>query len=94
MLLEVNFGVIVIGIGLNTSKEYFSLVVKKLVEVIGFLCVSVEDLIEAIFDCGVYVMVYGALKRLVVKMFKICNDLRLFFLGLRVGLNEINLSEL
>lgn len=75
-------------------KEYFLLVVKKLVEVIGFLCVLVEDLIEVIFDCGVYVMVYGVLKCLVVKMFKICNDLCLFFLGLCVGLNEINLLEL
>ncbi|STG52217.1 aspartate ammonia-lyase [Escherichia coli] len=50
---------------------------KKLAEVTGFPCVPAEDLIEATSDCGAYVMVHGALKRLAVKMSKICNDLRL-----------------
>lgn len=61
---------------------------------IGLEIVLVEDLIEVIFDCGVYVMIYGVLKCLVMKFFKICNDLCLFFFGLCVGLNEINLFEL
>lgn len=39
-------------------------------------------------------MVHGALKRLAVKMSKICNDLRLLSSGPRAGLNEINLPEL
>ncbi|VEA43326.1 aspartate ammonia-lyase [Salmonella enterica subsp. enterica] len=38
-------------------------------------------------------MVHSALKRLAVKMSKICNDLRLLSSGPRAGLNEINLPE-
>lgn len=94
LLFEVNLGVIVIGIGLNMLEGYFEFVVKNLVKVINLFCVFFDNLIEVIFDCGVYVMVYGVLKCLVVKFFKVCNDLRLFLLGLCVGLNEINLLEL
>ena len=39
-------------------------------------------------------MVHSALKRLAVKLSKICNDLRLLSSGPRAGLNEINLPEL
>nr|MBA2816068.1 Aspartate ammonia-lyase [Candidatus Pantoea persica] len=56
--------------------------------------VPAEDLIEATSDCGAYVMVHSSLKRLVVKLSKICNDLRLLSSGPRAGLNEINLPEL
>ena len=56
--------------------------------------VPAEDLIEATSDCGAYVMVHSALKRLAVKLSKICNDLRLLSSGPRAGLNEINLPEL
>ncbi len=76
LLLEVNLGATAIGTGLNTPKEYSPLAVKKLAEVTGFACVPAEDLIEATSDCGAYVMVHSALKRLAVKMSKICNDLR------------------
>lgn len=94
LLLEVNLGATAIGTGLNTPKEYSPLAVQKLAEVTGFACVPAEDLIEATSDCGAYVMVHGALKRLAVKMSKICNDLRLLSSGPRAGLNEINLPEL
>ena len=94
LLLEVNLGATAIGTGLNTPKEYSPLAVKKLAEVTGFPCVPAEDLIEATSDCGAYVMVHSALKRLAVKMSKICNDLRLLSSGPRAGLNEINLPEL
>lgn len=94
LLLEVNLGATAIGTGLNTPKEYQPLAVKKLAEVSGFACVPAEDLIEATSDCGAYVMVQSSLKRLAVKMSKICNDLRLLSSGPRAGLNEINLPEL
>lgn len=37
-------------------------------------------------------MVHSALKRLAVKLSKICNDLRLLSSGPRAGLNRINLQ--
>ncbi|MGV3001950.1 aspartate ammonia-lyase [Vibrio sp. E150_018] len=94
LLLEVNLGATAIGTGLNAAPEYQALAVKHLSEVTGFECVPAEDLIEATSDCGAYVMAHGALKRLAVKLSKICNDLRLLSSGPRAGLNEINLPEL
>ncbi len=94
LLLEVNLGATAIGTRLNTPQGYQQLAVQKLAEVSNLPCVPAEDLIEATSDCGAYVMVHSALKRLAVKLSKICNDLRLLSSGPRAGLNEINLPEL
>lgn len=94
LLLEVNLGATAIGTRVNTPEDYQQLVVKKLSEVSGLNCLPAEDLIEATSDCGAYVMVHSTLKRLAVKLSKICNDLRLLSSGPRAGLNEINLPEL
>ncbi|GEA62183.1 aspartate ammonia-lyase [Vibrio comitans] len=94
LLLEVNLGATAIGTGLNAAEGYQELAVKALADVTGLECVPAEDLIEATSDCGAYVMMHGALKRLAVKLSKICNDLRLLSSGPRAGLNEINLPEL
>ncbi len=94
LLLEVNLGATAIGTRLNTPEGYQQLAVKKLAEVSNLPCIPAEDLIEATSDCGAYVMVHSALKRLAVKLSKICNDLRLLSSGPRAGLNEINLPEL
>ena len=51
-------------------------------------------LLEATFDAGAYVQISGLLKRFVVKLSKICNDLRLMASGPRCGLHEINLPPM
>ncbi len=94
LLLEVNLGATAIGTGLNAPTGYQELAVQRLAEVTGLAVVPSEDLIEATSDCGAYVMMHSALKRLAVKMSKICNDLRLLSSGPRAGLNEINLPEM
>ena len=94
LLLEVNLGATAIGTRLNTPDGYQQLAVQKLAEVSNLPVVPAEDLIEATSDCGAYVMVHSSLKRLAVKLSKICNDLRLLSSGPRAGLNEINLPEL
>ncbi len=94
LLLEVNLGATAIGTGLNTAPGYSELAVKKLAEVTGLPCVPAEDLIEATSDCGAYITVHAGLKRLAMKLSKICNDLRLLSSGPRAGLKEINLPEL
>jgi aspartate ammonia-lyase len=94
LLLEVNLGATAIGTGLNAVDGYQELAVEELANVTGLACVPAEDLIEATSDCGAYVMAHGALKRLAVKLSKICNDLRLLSSGPRAGLNELNLPEL
>lgn len=94
LLLEVNLGATAIGTRLNTPEGYQALVVDYLARVTGLPVVPAEDLIEATSDCGAYVMVHSALKRLAVKLSKICNDLRLLSSGPRAGFNEINLPQL
>lgn len=94
LLLEVNLGATAIGTRLNTPDGYQELVVANLSKITGYPCVPSEDLIEATSDCGAYVMVHSALKRLAVKLSKISNDLRLLSSGPRAGLNEINLPQL
>ena len=94
LLLEVNLGATAIGTGLNTPKGYSELAVRKLAEVSGYPVVPAPNLIEATSDCGAYVMVHAALKRLALKLSKICNDLRLLSSGPRAGLKELNLPEM
>ncbi|MFS1537502.1 MAG: aspartate ammonia-lyase [Candidatus Phlomobacter fragariae] len=94
LLLEVNLGATAIGTRVNTAAGYQELVVKKLAEVTELPCIPAEDLIEATSDCGAYITVHSGLKRLAVKLSKICNDLRLLSSGPRAGLKEINLPEL
>ncbi len=46
---------------------------------------------EATQDVGAFVQLSGVLKRMAVKLSKICNDLRLLSSGPRAGLAEIRL---
>ncbi|GAB2496276.1 aspartate ammonia-lyase [Luteococcus sediminum] len=94
LLLEVNLGATAIGTKLNTPDGYSELAVQKLAEVSGHEVVLAPNLIEATSDCGSYVMVHAALKRLALKLSKVCNDLRLLSSGPRAGLKEINLPEM
>ncbi|PKH06143.1 aspartate ammonia-lyase [Moritella sp. Urea-trap-13] len=94
LLLEINLGATAIGTGLNSPIGYSELAIEKLAEITGHAFVPAEDLVEATSDCGAYVMLSSGLKRLAVKLSKICNDLRLLSSGPRTGLNEINLPEM
>lgn len=94
LLLEMNLGATAIGTGLNTPPGYSVVAIEKLSEVSGLPVVPAIDLVEATYDNGAYIAVHSALKRLAVKLSKICNDLRLLSSGPRAGLGEINLPEL
>jgi hypothetical protein len=50
--------------------------------------------VEATQDTGAFVMLSGLLKRVAVKLSKICNDLRLLSSGPRAGLSEIRLPPM
>lgn len=94
LLLEVNLGATAIGTGLNTPPGYAAVAARKLAEVSQLEILSAHDLVEATYDNGAYIAVHSAMKRLAMKLSKICNDLRLLSSGPRAGLNEINLPEL
>ena len=93
LLKEVNLGATAIGTGINTKKAYQRKVIKNLREVTGVDYVSAGNLIEATQDTGAFVHISGILKRVAIKISKICNDLRLLSSGPRAGFNEINLPK-
>lgn len=91
LIHEINLGATAIGTGINTVPGYTALAVEHLCEETGLPLISSDDLVEATQDTGAYVQLSGVLKRVAVKLSKICNDLRLLSSGPRCGINEINL---
>lgn len=94
LLYEQNMGATAIGTGINADPDYPVLCCKYLCEVTGLPMVVSPNMIEATNDTGAFVMNSSAMKRLAVKLSKICNDLRLMSSGPRCGLNEINLPPM
>ncbi|WP_344701563.1 aspartate ammonia-lyase [Halomonas cibimaris] len=91
LLRAVNLGGTAIGTGINTDARYQKIAVERLAAISEHDVAPAHDLIEATSDMGDFVMFSGMLKRLAVKLSKICNDLRLLSSGPRTGFNEINL---
>ena len=91
LFFEINMGATAIGTGINAVPEYAGLCTKHLGEITGLPLLEASNLVEATSDTGAFIMNSSALKRLAVKLSKICNDLRLLSSGPRCGLNEINL---
>ena len=91
LLREINLGGTAIGTGINTPKNYSATVIRHLSKVSGIELVAAGDLIEATSDMGAFVTFSGMLKRIAVKLSKICNDLRLLNSGPRAGFGEIRL---
>ena len=92
--LELNMGATAIGTGINTDPEYSNLVINHLKEITGLDVELASNLIEATQDTGSFVMYSATMKRLAIKLSKICNDLRLLSSGPRAGLHEINLPKM
>jgi aspartate ammonia-lyase len=94
LVLEINMGATAIGTGINAPPEYTARVTEHLRRLVGTPLVTSANLIEATWDTGAYVQIGGVLKRVSVKVSKICNDLRLLSSGPRAGLGELNLPPL
>jgi aspartate ammonia-lyase len=94
LMAEINMGATAIGTGINTDPRYAALVRSHLAAITGLELTTSPDLVEATQDTGVFVLLSGILKRIAVKLSKICNDLRLLSSGPRAGLNEINLPPM
>jgi aspartate ammonia-lyase len=94
LFLEVNMGATAIGTGINAAPGYSKKCVDHLKDITGLNIVLAENLVEATQDTGAFIMYSSAVKRLAVKLSKICNDLRLLSSGPRAGINEINLPPM
>src|SRR5690606_36548395 len=93
-LHEINMGATAIGTGINTDPRYARLVRNHLSRITGLDLVTSPDLVEETQDTGAFVLLSGMLKRVAVKLSKICNDLRLLSSGPRAGLAEIRLPAM
>ncbi|MFE1248696.1 aspartate ammonia-lyase [Streptomyces sp. NPDC058766] len=91
LLTEINLGGTAIGTGLTAHPRYAELACLRLREIAQMPLTTAADLVEATQDAGSFVTLSGVLKRIAVKLSKICNDLRLLSSGPRVGLSEIGL---
>ena len=94
LFLEINMGATAIGTGINSHPGYAEKVLKHLQRITGLDLILAPNLIEATQDTGAFVMYSSAVKRLAIKLSKICNDLRLLSSGPRTGLNEITLPPM
>ena len=92
--LTVNMGATAIGTGITSEPGYADLCVKALSEITGWNIVLSDDLVGATSDTSCLVGYSSAMRRVAVKMNKICNDLRLLASGPRCGLGEFNLPPM
>src|SRR6266436_4074259 len=94
LVREINLGATAIGTGINAHPDYAPLVTNRLSELSGVTFISSPNLVEATQDAGAFVQLSGVLKRIAVKLSKVCNDLRLLSSGPMAGFNEINLPPM
>jgi aspartate ammonia-lyase len=83
LIREINLGATAIGTGINAHPDYAHLVTMRLTELSKVTFIVSPNLIEATQDAGSFVQLSGVLKRIAVKLSKICNDLRLLSSGPR-----------
>jgi len=94
LICEINMGATAVGTGITAPPEYAQIVCQHLRDITGIPLVTAPNLVEATQDAGVFVQLSGVLKRVAVKLSKVCNDLRLLSSGPRTGLGEINLPAM
>lgn len=92
--LTVNMGATAIGTGICAEPGYAEKCIAALSKETGLNIKLAEDLVGATSDTSCLVGYSSAMKRVAVKMNKICNDLRLLASGPRTGLGEFNLPAM
>lgn len=91
--LVVNMGATAIGTGICSKPGYSGACINALRKVTGWNITLADNLIEATSATSSMIQYSAAMKRLCIKINKMCNDLRLMSSGPRCGLNEINLPQ-
>lgn len=92
--LTVNMGATAIGTGICAEPGYAEKCIAALRDITGWDIRLSDDLVGATSDTSCLVGYASTMKRLAVKVNKICNDLRLLASGPRCGLGEINLPAM
>ncbi len=92
--LTVNMGSTAIGTGIAAEPGYAEKCVEALCSITGWPVRLAADLVGATSDTSSMVGYSAAMRRVCVKINKICNDLRLIASGPRCGFGEINLPAM
>ena len=92
--LTVNMGATAIGTGICAEPGYAEKCVQAMCDITGLNFQLSGDLVGATSDTSCMVGYSSALRRLAVKVNKICNDLRLLACGPRCGIGEFNLPPM
>ena len=90
-MYEMNLGGTAIGTSICADEAFSEEAVAALSELTGLPLRSPQDFIEASSSTSSFLLFSNILRRVAVKISKICNDLRLLSSGPRCGFNEINL---
>lgn len=88
-LAELALGGTAVGTGLNTPANYDVVVAKHIADFTKLPFVTAPNKFEALAAHDAIVETHGALKQLVVSLYKIANDIRLLASGPRSGIGEI-----
>jgi fumarate hydratase class II len=91
---ELPLGGTAVGTGINTHPKFGALFASSLSQDTGVTFKEAANHFEAQGSVDAPVEVSGAIKRLAVSVFKICNDLRWMNSGPNAGLGEIELAAL
>lgn len=92
--LAINMGATAIGTGICSEPEYADYCTEAIAQLTGWDIKRTDDFIGATSDTSEMIGYSSAMRRLAVKVNKICNDLRLLSSGPRCGLGEINLPAM
>lgn len=92
--LTVNMGATAIGTGICAEPGYAEKCIASMRKLTKWNIKLASDLVGATSDTSSMVGYSSAMKRLCVKINKICNDLRLLASGPRCGLGEFNLPAM
>ena len=93
-LRVISLGATAIGTGINAPAGYADLVCRRLSEVTGLDLSTAPDLIAATQDTDALVALSSVLKRVAIKLSKICSDLRLLSSGPMNGFGDIRLPPM
>lgn len=92
-LSELALGGTAVGTGLNTPKNYDTVVAKYISKFTGYPFITAPNKFEALSAHNAIVESHAALKQLAISLNKIANDIRMLASGPRSGIGELLLPE-
>ncbi|MEM0951164.1 MAG: aspartate ammonia-lyase [Cyanobacteria bacterium P01_H01_bin.74] len=91
--LSIGLGASALGTGINTHPDYRSKVTENLAAISGFPLKPVTDYFQATSSFGLFGDYSAGLRGLALELEKIAHDIKLYSMGPKTGLGEINIPD-